>query len=87
MTAALYHPFSRLHASFGFGGSSPSSVSTSYPAAATLRFLSPLMLARMARPSLQILMCNPVPLRAKTLLSTSLHVSSKIHTFLCLYLA
>ena len=29
LTAVLYNLFSRLHASFGFGGSSPSSVSTS----------------------------------------------------------
>ena len=83
MTAALYYPFSRLHASFAFGGSPPSSVSTSCPTVSTLRFLSPCSLYRMARPSLWILTQTPVPLHAETLSLTSLHVSSEIHSFLC----
>ena len=41
----------------------------------------------MVQTSLRILMCTPAPLRAETLSSTSLHVYSDIHAFLCLSLA
>ena len=82
-SAALYHPFIRRHASFAFGGSSPSSASTSFPASSTLRFLPPFRLALTARPSLRSLARTLVPPLVETLSSASLHVSSEIHAFLC----
>ena len=82
-TAALYHPFICRHASFAFGGSPPSSSSTSFPASSTLRFLSPFRLSLKARPSLRSLVLTLAPLFAETLSLASLHVSLEIHVFLC----
>ena len=79
LTAALYHPLSRLQASFGFDGSAPSNVSTSSPAISTLLFMSSLRLAAIARLSLLIFACTLFPRRAETLSSTIIHVSSDIH--------
>ena len=87
-TAALYHPFSRCHASRGIGGSAPSSCLTSSPAVSTLHLLSPFRLSAIARLSLRILVWSLVGFRrAETLSSTSLHVSSDIHPFFLLSLA
>ena len=46
LTAALYHPLSRCHASRGIVGSAPSSCSTSSPSVSTLFILSPFRLTR-----------------------------------------
>ena len=81
-TAALYHTFSRCHASCGIGGSAPSSVSTSAPAVSTLRLLSPFRISAIARLNLQIRVWSFSGFCcAENLSSTSLHVSSDIHLF------
>ena len=81
--AAWYHPFIRRHASFAIEGSSPSKASTAFPASSTRRLLSPFRLAFIARPSLPILVFALGSLLADTCSSTSFHVPSDIHTFLC----
>ena len=86
-TVALYQLFSCCQAFRGNGGSAPISASTSSPAVSTCLFLSPFRLAVIYRLSLQILVWSLAFCRLETLLSTSLHVSSKIDPLFLLSLA
>ena len=81
-TAALYHPWILCQASWIRGGSTPISASTSAPASSARRLRSSAKLSLIARP-IRILSACPFAgsRRVETLSSTSLHVSSEIHSF------
>ena len=65
-----------------WGGSDPSSVSTSAPASSTCCLLSPFNLAAIARPNLRIRDWSVAgSWHAETLSLTNLRVASKIHAF------
>ena len=82
LTAALCHSFIRCQDSLCRGSSAPNRLSIAYPASSVLSFLSSLRLVLIARPRRRrrVWFCADSR-RAETLLLTSLHVSSKIHTF------
>ena len=81
-TTARYHLFKRRQASRWRGGYDPSSVSTSLPASSARFHLSPLRLDAMVHTNLRMRAWYFAgSRRAETLLSTSLHMAFKIHTF------